>query len=132
MSDPTHGHHGGAPSTSADEVDMQKIITVGVVSLVIFALSALIAYLILRDHGAREEAAGRPPVPSQIGKAEIGIVDQVDFQVDRRLEEWKAAKRKRLTSYGWSDRSKGLIHIPIDKAIDEVVARAGAAPSGGQ
>jgi hypothetical protein len=30
---------------------------------------------------------------------------------------------KALHGYGWVDRSKGVIHIPIDEAMKDVVAR---------
>ena len=126
MSAPSSHAPAGHPSHE-DGVDMKKIIIVGVVSLVTFAVSALIAWFILRgtiDH--LEATQGRPPPPSEIGKDEIGIVDQPDFAQDRRLDEWRAAKRKRLGSYGWSNRDKNLIHIPIDRAIDELVSRAAA------
>jgi hypothetical protein len=119
----------GAHPADDDGVDIQKILAVGVVSLVIFAISALIAWLILRADVRKIDAVeGRPPVPSQIGKDEIGIVDQVEFNQDNRLDEWRAAKRKRLGSYGWVDRDKGLVHIPIDKAMEQVVSQAAGTP----
>jgi hypothetical protein len=108
-----------------DGVDIKKILLIGGISLAIFAISAFIAYLILRSEAKKEDAMGRPPPPSEIGKDEIGIVDQLDFSVDTRLDQWKAAKRKRLESYGWVDRGKGLVHIPIEKAMEQVVIQAG-------
>jgi hypothetical protein len=107
-----------------DGINIKKIIVVGALSLAIFAISAIIAHVIMRSDVAKLEAAGKPPIPTSIGRDEIGIVDQVEFDSDRRLAEWRAAKQKRLTTYGWSDRTKQIIHIPIDKAMDEVVAQA--------
>jgi hypothetical protein len=124
MSNPGHG-----PSHSSiddDGIDTKKILVIGIGSLTIFALSALVAYMILRHDVSAYEAKGLPPVPAMIGKDEIGIVDQPEFSNDHRLEEWKAAKQHRLGSYGWVDRKKNLIHIPIDKAIDQVVAESAA------
>ena len=55
-----------------------------------------------------------------------------DKNLDRaQLEEWREAKRQRLSTYGWSDRRKNLIHIPIDRAMDEVVSQAAANPAPG-
>jgi hypothetical protein len=126
MSSTPHATDHHAPSEDPDGVDIKKILTVGGVSLLIFAISAIIAALIMRGEEKQFEARGLPPAPSEIGKDEIGIVDQVEFSQDRRIEEWKAAKNKRLDSYGWTDRSKNLVHIPIEKAIDQVVTQAGA------
>jgi hypothetical protein len=117
--------HQMRPGLDDDGVDMKKILAVGVVSLVIFAISAFVAYLIMRSDAREVAARGLPPVPSELGRDEIGIVDQVEFSQDHRLQEWKAAKRKRLETYGWVNRDKGLVHIPIETAIDQVVGQAG-------
>lgn len=121
-----HQHPPHAESFNEDGVNIKKIVLVGVVSLVIFALSAVVAWAMLVTDTARlHEEQGVPPTPTEIGKDEIGIIDMIEFDADRRLEEWTAAKKKRLSTYGWSDRSKSLIHIPIDKAMDEIAAQAG-------
>lgn len=107
---------------------MGKIVAVGAVSLIVFIISAIVAWLILRADTARlREERGVPPVPTMMGKDEVGIVDQVVFDTDERLQEWRAAKRKRLSTFGWSNRGKNLIHIPISKAMDEVISQAAAA-----
>jgi hypothetical protein len=118
----------GTTSSDDDGIDIKKILMVGGVSLATFAVSALIAFLILRSDVKAGAARGLPPVPSEIGKDEIGIVDQVEFSQDSRLEEWRAAKRKRLNGYGWVDREKGVVHIPIEKAMDQVVSQASGTP----
>ena len=125
MSAPQHARR---PGLDDDGVDMKKILTVGVVSLVIFAISAVIAYLIMRSDAREVASRGRPPPPSEIGRDEIGIVDQVEFSQDHRLQEWKAAKRKRLGSYGWVDRERGRVHIPIENAMEQVISQAAGAP----
>ncbi len=109
-----------------DDINLRKIVVVGVVSLFIFAISAVIAALILNhDTAMLQETRGVAAKPTAIGQAEIGIMDTVEFDGDRRLEVWKKEMNARLTTYGWSDRAKGLIHIPIDKAMADL---AGAQP----
>jgi len=117
----------GSPHSSLDDdgIDIKKILLIGFGSLSTFALSAVVAYFILRHDTAEYEAKGTPPAPALIGKAEIGIVDQPEFDKDERLEEWKKAKQHKLNTPGWVDRGKGLVRIPIDKAIDQVVAESG-------
>jgi hypothetical protein len=124
----TSGHDPAHPGLEGDGIDIKKILFVGVGSLSIFALSCVVAYFILRHDRNDYDAKGRPATPALIGKAEIGIVDQPMFEDDARLDEWKRAKQFRLNSYGWVDRNKELIHIPIDKAIDELVSQAGNKP----
>ena len=121
-----HGHGApGSPSLDDDGIDIKKILIIGFGSLATFGLSAVVAYFILRADTNAYHAKGTPPPPALIGKDEIGILDQPMFDHDNRLERWKAERQRRLNSYGWVDRQKNLIHIPIDKAIDKVVAGAG-------
>ena len=94
------------------------------VSLVIFALASWWAASILHS----ERSALGPRVewkaPTELGNTEIGIVDQVPFQGDVRLDKWKAERAEWLNGYGWVDRARGVAHIPIDRAMDEIVAGA--------
>jgi hypothetical protein len=47
------------------------------------------------------------------------------LQVDPRgdLAEFRAKEEARLSSYGWVDRGKGIVHIPIDRAMQEIAAK---------
>jgi hypothetical protein len=125
MSNP-HSHDDD--QSSGDEIDFTKVILVGVGSLVLFALGTIWAVAIFHRETARAAAttgAYRQPV---LGQSEIGIVDQALFEGDHRLADWKADRKSHLDGYGWVDRSKGLAHIPIEKAMDEVLS--GALPEG--
>jgi len=50
----------------------------------------------------------------------------------KNLAELQASDTAALTTYGWNDRTKGIVHIPITKAMELVlptlnsVARTGA------
>jgi len=119
-----HGHGGGHDHALGETNDMnlKKIIMVGVVSLAIFAVGIAWAYKLKVDRTAEISSRQAPHTPTEIGKPEIGIVDQVPFDIDRRLDAWRADHKQRLESYGWVDRKKGIAHIPIEAAMDRVVA----------
>jgi hypothetical protein len=113
-----------------DDVNIKKILAIGVVSLVIFALSAVVAYVILRRDEAELRQRGVAPMVTGLArKQEVGIVDYVPFDSDARLERWRAEKAKALNSYGWVNRSKGIIHIPVEEAMKELI-RQNAGPRG--
>ncbi len=61
----------------------------------------------------REDAA--PPLP------------RLQVQPVRHWKEFRSAEVERLTTYGWMDRTSGVVHIPIDRAID-LVAERGVGP----
>jgi hypothetical protein len=120
---------GGPGTPNEDGMNIAKIVVVGVVSLVIFAISAVVAGLIVSGDAQQVKAAGPslPVVPADIArKEEIGIIDYVPFDSDTRLYRWKAERQHELTTYGWVDRSKGIIHIPIERAMKEMVEKAGS------
>lgn len=44
----------------------------------------------------------------------------------KNLAELQAADQTTLTTYGWNDRSKGVVRIPVDHAMDLVIAELNA------
>ena len=125
----SHGNHEPHGKQSEDEVDYFKVILVGVVSLVIFAGSTVWAAWLLSDETKRvTDASGVATEPGHIHQQEIGIVDQVPFSVDRRLPRWRKERDAHLNGYGWVDKSKGIAHIPISRAMDAIAS--GALPAG--
>jgi hypothetical protein len=128
-----HSHHPAeehpvhVPGTD-DDVNIGKIVIIGVVSLLIFALSAVVAHLILRRDEAELQRRGVAPLMRGLAKRqEIGIIDNIPFDADGRLDRWRAEKARALNSYGWVDRQKGVIHIPVEEAMKEVVRQAASA-----
>jgi hypothetical protein len=125
--DPHNQHDHG--QKSEDEIDYWKVILVGVFSLAIFAISTVWAAWILSHETKKvEQASGATRRPLKVEQEEIGIVDQVPFAVDRRLEQWRRVHDARLNGFGWIDRTKGVAHVPIERAMESVAG--GALPAG--
>lgn len=59
----------------------------------------------------------RIPSPAAFPQPQL----QTDEVAERRRIEQQ--QRQRLTGYAWADRSKGLVRIPIARAMDLIVAR---------
>jgi hypothetical protein len=122
--EPSHStEHLPPPEAQADEhVAGYKIVAVGVIALAVFAAAVAWSARIL-DRTARTLSPSGPlPVGKEIGKPEIGIVDQVPFETTRAAERYRREQLQKLNSYGWVDQRKGIIHVPIEKAIEEVLA----------
>jgi hypothetical protein len=43
------------------------------------------------------------------------------------LRDYQAAQRARLEGYAWADRERGLVRIPIERAMSMIAARGRAA-----
>jgi hypothetical protein len=120
----SHDQHSAGGEAQEDKIDFKKVIAVGVVSLVIFALASWWAATILHSERAALGPRMEWKAPTELGSAEIGIVDQVPFEGDQRLQKWKTERAEWLTGYGWVDRARGIAHMPIERAMDEIVAGA--------
>ena len=121
--EPSHStEHLPPPEAQAEEaISWLKVSVVGIAALITFTIAVL---LVLRLLNAREKALqpnGPDPLPRQIGQAEIGIVDQVPFDVYRGLQSYRNERIERLESWGFIDKSKGTVHMPIEEAMDRVV-----------
>lgn len=120
------GAAGPHPPAAEDTIAMMRILAVGFVSVLIFAAGIFWAYRIQHrvDPGLR--GPGSTAGAKDIGRSEIGIVDQVLFDGDHRLSQFRASERRHLSSYGWVDRERGIVHIPIEEAMRRVAGEGGA------
>ena len=67
-----------------------------------------------RHMGTARENAPPPPNPK------LQVAPSADW------EQMIATERTFLNSYGWIDRSQGIVHIPIRRAMDLMVERSAA------
>ena len=118
----THAEHSDAEHHGVhqeeDRISTGRIVAVGIGSLAIFAIG--IAFVVV-DWRARMSAATPPPIPAEAGRSKIGMVEQQLFELSVRGERDRAAKLRRLGSYGWVDREAGVVHLPIEEAMGLVV-----------
>ncbi len=121
--EPSHAtEHMSPPAAQAEEgIHWGGVLGVGAGSLIIFAISVLIVFKMMHAREKTLQPLGPDPMPMQMGQKEIGIVDQVPFDVTRVLQQYRDDKLARLQSWGWVDRKAGTVHMPIDKAMDLVV-----------
>jgi len=97
------------PGTAYERADV-RLMVIGVLAIVTFAFLVAVP-LVLRGayhqtlSGIDRRQAVTPPAP----------VLQVDPRND--LAAFRNVENARLNSYGWVDRSKGVVHIPIGRAM---------------
>jgi hypothetical protein len=108
-----HGH--GQVRSEEDRISSLPIVAVGVGSLVVFFLASWVTLGYLRG---QEAARPAPPLPADLGSSKIGLVEQQLFELADRGERDRAARRERLGSYGWVDRKAGIVHLPIERAME--------------
>jgi len=100
------------PGTAYERSDVRLMI-VGVLAIVTFAFLVAVP-LVLR--GAYHHTLA--DVDRQLAVAPPPPVLQVDPRGD--LAVFRAEEDARLKSYGWVDRGKGIVRIPIARAMSEI------------
>jgi hypothetical protein len=120
---PSHStEHMAPPEAQQDSViPAGKIIAVGISALLIFVASGYWSYTIYDKRSRELQPLGPDPIPRQIGQREIGIVDQVPFDVYRSLQTYRQNSKKRLNSWGWIDKKQGTVHMPIEQAMEQLI-----------
>jgi len=124
MSHASHGSNMHDQQGDSDGVNIKKIVTIGVVSLIVFGVGILWAVYLMHNQQQAVRSLGPLNEPKEIYKAEIGIVDNILFTRDTRLKAYREERAAWLNGYGWVDRKAGLIHVPIERAMAEVVREA--------
>jgi hypothetical protein len=110
------------PEAQAEEgIAWGSLLAVGIGSIVIFAVSIFIVVKVLHAREKQLQPNGPDPMPAQIGQSEIGIVDQAPFDVTRALQAYRKDRLARLEHWGWVDRKAGVVHMPIEDAMELVV-----------
>jgi hypothetical protein len=101
---------------SAYEREDLSLIVIGIVAIVIF-VGVLAIPFVLR--------AVYPRTVEDVERARTVVPPAPDLQTDepQDLRAFRAEEEKRLNGYGWVDRGKGIVHIPIRQAMKDAVAR---------
>jgi len=128
-----HGQHDHGVRQMEDQPNVREIFIVAVVGIVITVVSVYISWGFQLRQEAQINAAPTPAaVPgSYVAQGNAGILERQELP-DRAYEvpnfaaqELKRNQEAQLSTYGWVDRPRGLIRIPIKQAMDQVVQAYG-------
>jgi hypothetical protein len=91
---------------------LKPIAVTGVGLLVLLVISAFVLILAYPNttSDVRRDLRIDPPGPRL----------QTDEQAD--LQRFRAGEEKRLNTYYWVDEPKGIVHVPIEQAMKQLVA----------
>jgi hypothetical protein len=107
-----------APPPEPDQL-RPRVFLIGLVALAVFGLAVLAAEW---AHQAWARHLGpRGELPAQLGSPTINELYQRQFPLERDEAERRAAQERRLHGYGWVDRDRGVIHVPVERAMEDLV-----------
>lgn len=113
-------HDATAPDQSP--VNTRKVILVGAVSVFVFVLGSLWSLRIQSATQQRLNPNGPALMPATLRDEEHGIVDAVPFALNGWVPKNREAASAQLTGYAWLDRKAGVVRLPIERAMQLVVA----------
>jgi hypothetical protein len=119
------GAHGVA--AEEDHLVLGKVVRVGIISLAIFAVGAIWAWRFQVSIEHELQPDGPAPMPAAIGQYEIGIVNQRMFEQEHHAEQKLNEQHKALEN-GWGDKPGVVAHMPLEQAMDRVIADAQKPP----
>lgn len=105
-----------------DVLPGRAITAVALVTIVIAVALSYWAYALLRSDERALRPSGVFPEADLPRPTEVSGVEQEAFGLRSQAERTEEPARQRLGSYGWVDRDEGVVHVPIDRAIDLYVA----------
>jgi hypothetical protein len=110
------------PVQEEDRIASGKIILTAVVSLALFGVGTLWSIKIQRDEMKGIATQNHIYGPTEAGKPEIGLVYQWPFNISHYAADKVEAKKIPLDEYGWVDKKAGVVHVPVEQAIQRYVA----------
>jgi hypothetical protein len=96
------------------------IVVLGLLGTAVIIYLAIFVFVrVLVHSGSTFRAIYRP------GAASLEQFPRPEIQVDpdQELRTYLAREEKEINSYGWIDRAKGSVHLPIQKAMELLLAR---------
>lgn len=128
MTDPRHGtqphdegHEGHHRAPIDSEIDVRRAIEIALWLGATTIGTLVVGFFIYR--GLAKWTADHDPAPSALTEANRTVAPpapNLQIQPEKELAAMREAERERLTTWGWTDKSLGLAHMPIEDAIDRL------------
>ena len=103
------------------DVHTRGLVIFGIGLAVTVAVVMVIAVGLFHYFG-KSQSLG-PPVSPFANARELPPTPRLQVRPQQDLRSLRQAAQTRLGSYGWVDQQKGIVHIPIDRAMDLLLQR---------
>ena len=113
-----------------DVVTTSVAVGLGIVLVGAAVVGAILTFLVFRHNEKSEVKKDEASIAAAgMERREVAAppLPRLQVQPVRHWKEFRSAEVDRLATYGWMDRTSGVVHIPIERAID-LVAERGVGP----
>ena len=115
--------HGPGAGHEVSDINPKKISLVGIALALIILASLLVTYGLFHYFYISETRTRPAPSPLSYSR-EPTPEPRLSVKPGEDLKSLRAEEDAILKTYGWIDREKGIVRIPIDRAI-EILAERG-------
>ena len=118
-----HAAHDPLPDPEPPDVRIGPILATGAGLLLLMVVGIFVSLEMIRRWGT-ERVAGEPaPRPQGVFREANPPAPLLQVGGQQAMTEMRAREAERLGSYGWVDRGQGVVHIPIEQAIDQYLSK---------
>lgn len=112
-----------APNPTHELSDLKpRAIVIFLVVLAVTIVGVLVVSMWVYDYSAYRLAKSEAP-PSTLAKQAPPPEPRLQVFAPKDMQEFRAEEDATLTSYGWIDRTAGVVRIPIDRAMQLLAER---------
>jgi len=117
----------GLPAHEAADVDGRRVWQTAAILVATIVAAAFAAFAAFGAIAFFRHQVGRPLAPIDAPPAAIAS-PTLQREPSRDLAALRTEKRAMLGEYAWIDSDKGIVRIPIDRAMSVLIERTPAAP----
>ncbi|MGD9646558.1 MAG: hypothetical protein AB7U73_12660 [Pirellulales bacterium] len=118
----TDDHAAPLPDPEPAEVRNGPIIFTGVALLMVMVVGIVVCLWLMRHWGS-QRVADQPPLPQGVFREKDPKAPLLQVSAPQSMSEMRAREAEQLQSYGWVDRQQGVVHIPLERAIDKYLEK---------
>jgi hypothetical protein len=99
------------------DADVRPIVLTGIGLAIGVLLSGLLIYGILRFLSTHEVESFRSN-PMAVFDSQIPPAPRIEEHPAIEIQQLRAQEEQMLSTYGWVDKNKGVVRIPLDRAME--------------
>ena len=122
-------HDGRFGESFDDEVSVPGVMWTTVGLALVCGLGMLVTWGMQGYFAARADVTQPSPIP-EANESRLPEGPLLQRSPEGELEAMNHEMAERLGSYGWADQPAGVVHIPIEKAMDILVEQGSVAAGG--
>jgi hypothetical protein len=100
------------------DASVHPIVITGAALAVVVALVGLIVYGMFRYLASRPVSRGVSNPMAETNQQQVPPEPRVDDHPQMELQQLRDEEDHLLSTYGWVDKEKGIVRIPIDRAME--------------